>query len=101
LVIDNPVTRRAKPSSRAIGRGEIISGKENCKRRGRLFLTAWLYWHRGCSKSRDEAHARQVAEQVRTEFLHAWNNYERYAWGHDAFGLEQDASRLVRDNRFR
>jgi hypothetical protein len=21
---------------------------------------------------------------VRTEFLHAWNNYERYAWGHDA-----------------
>jgi mannosidase alpha-like ER degradation enhancer 2 len=21
---------------------------------------------------------------VRTEFLHAWTNYERYAWGHDA-----------------
>jgi hypothetical protein len=21
---------------------------------------------------------------VRTEFLHAWSNYERYAWGHDA-----------------
>ena len=21
---------------------------------------------------------------MRTEFLHAWNNYERYAWGHDA-----------------
>jgi hypothetical protein len=38
----------------------------------------------GCSRGRDEAHARQVAERVRTEFLHAWNNYERYAWGHDA-----------------
>lgn len=38
----------------------------------------------GCSGSRDETHARQVADRVRTEFLHAWNNYERYAWGHDA-----------------
>ena len=28
--------------------------------------------------------ARQAAERVKTEFLHAWNNYERYAWGHDA-----------------
>jgi hypothetical protein len=37
-----------------------------------------------CSPSRDEAHSRQVAERVETEFLHAWNNYERYAWGHDA-----------------
>ena len=27
---------------------------------------------------------RQLAARVRTEFLHAWNNYERYAWGHDA-----------------
>src|SRR5205823_12804432 len=25
-----------------------------------------------------------MAERVKTEFLHAWNNYERYAWGHDA-----------------
>jgi Glycosyl hydrolase family 47 len=24
-----------------------------------------------------------VAEQVRQEFLHAWNAYKRYAWGHD------------------
>jgi mannosidase alpha-like ER degradation enhancer 2 len=38
----------------------------------------------GCSGSRDEMHARQVADHVRTEFLHAWNSYERYAWGHDA-----------------
>jgi ER degradation enhancer, mannosidase alpha-like 2 len=38
----------------------------------------------GCTKSREEQKARQVATRVRTEFLHAWNNYERYAWGHDA-----------------
>jgi ER degradation enhancer, mannosidase alpha-like 2 len=37
----------------------------------------------GC-KSRDEAQAHQVADRVKTEFLHAWKNYERYAWGHDA-----------------
>jgi len=38
----------------------------------------------GCTKSRQEHDARKLAERVRTEFLHAWNNYERYAWGHDA-----------------
>jgi len=37
-----------------------------------------------CNKSRDGAHAREVAERVKTELLHAWNNYKRYAWGHDA-----------------
>jgi predicted alpha-1,2-mannosidase len=24
-----------------------------------------------------------MAARVKTEFLHAWNNYQRYAWGHD------------------
>src|SRR5262249_50816268 len=24
-----------------------------------------------------------TAEQVRSEFLHAWNGYKQYAWGHD------------------
>src|SRR5215471_19337121 len=38
----------------------------------------------GCTKSRQEDDAQQLAARVRTEFLHAWNNYERYAWGHDA-----------------
>ena len=37
-----------------------------------------------CNRSRDDAHAREVAARVRTEFLHAWSNYEKYAWGHDA-----------------
>ncbi len=38
----------------------------------------------GCVKSRQNEHAQHLAARVRTEFLHAWNNYERYAWGHDA-----------------
>ena len=38
----------------------------------------------GCGKSRQETNAQTLAARVRTEFLHAWNNYERYAWGHDA-----------------
>src|SRR5947207_13753407 len=37
----------------------------------------------GWVKPRKDEHARKLADRVRTEFLHAWNNYERYAWGHD------------------
>src|SRR6266704_4110600 len=38
----------------------------------------------GCNRWREEAQARRLAARVKTEFLHAWRNYERYAWGHDA-----------------
>jgi mannosidase alpha-like ER degradation enhancer 2 len=38
----------------------------------------------GCTKAREDEDARQLAMRVRSEFLHAWDNYERYAWGHDA-----------------
>jgi len=38
----------------------------------------------GCNRSREERQARQMAARVQSEFLHAWRNYERYAWGHDA-----------------
>jgi mannosidase alpha-like ER degradation enhancer 2 len=48
-----------------------------------LAVAAALAMH-GCDKSRQDEHAQQLAVRVRTEFLHAWNNYERYAWGHDA-----------------
>jgi len=37
-----------------------------------------------CNRWREEAQARRLAARVKTEFLHAWRNYERYAWGHDA-----------------
>src|SRR5881396_1495755 len=38
----------------------------------------------GWVKPRQDVDALQLAARVRTEFLQAWNNYERYAWGHDA-----------------
>jgi mannosidase alpha-like ER degradation enhancer 2 len=38
----------------------------------------------GCGESPQEKNAQTLAARVRTEFLRAWNNYERYAWGHDA-----------------
>jgi mannosidase alpha-like ER degradation enhancer 2 len=48
-----------------------------------LVVFAALATH-GCVKARQDEHARGLAARVRTEFLHAWNNYQRYAWGHDA-----------------
>jgi hypothetical protein len=51
---------------------------------GVLLATVCLFAASSCSKSRNEAHAREVADRVMTELLHAWSNYERYAWGHDA-----------------
>jgi ER degradation enhancer, mannosidase alpha-like 2 len=48
-----------------------------------LAAVAALAMH-GCAKSREEKNAQTLAARVRSEFLHAWNNYERYAWGHDA-----------------
>ena len=48
-----------------------------------LAVFAALVTH-GCAKARQDERARQLAARVRTEFLHAWNNYECYAWGHDA-----------------
>jgi mannosidase alpha-like ER degradation enhancer 2 len=49
-----------------------------------FFIAAFAFATGGCTKSRQEQSAQQLAARVRTEFLHAWNNYERYAWGHDA-----------------
>ena len=47
-------------------------------------LAAGLVAGLGCSRGSDEAHAQRITKRVKAEFLHAWNNYERYAWGHDA-----------------
>src|SRR5579864_7057064 len=37
----------------------------------------------GASGKFSEADKVQMAERVRQEFLHAWNAYKQYAWGHD------------------
>ena len=31
----------------------------------------------------NEAEKKKIAEQVKSEFLHAWRGYKQYAWGHD------------------
>jgi hypothetical protein len=62
-----------------------VIGKRNALVAVGISLAAFgLFAGQGCGRSGDDAHARDVAERVRTELLHAWNNYERYAWGHDA-----------------
>ncbi|MBD3854894.1 MAG: glycoside hydrolase family 47 protein, partial [Acidobacteria bacterium] len=37
----------------------------------------------GCAPA-PEIDREQLAQQVKAEFLHAWNGYRQYAWGHDA-----------------
>jgi len=50
-----------------------------------LLLAALIvFTTQGCAKSRQDEEAQQLAAGVRTEFLHAWNGYKHYAWGHDA-----------------
>jgi len=34
--------------------------------------------------SMSDAEKTQMAESVRSEALHAWSGYRKYAWGHDA-----------------
>lgn len=51
---------------------------------GLLFAFWAAFATQSCAKCREDAHARRLAGRVKTEFLHAWRNYERYAWGHDA-----------------
>jgi hypothetical protein len=46
--------------------------------------TLFLLLFSGCHHSRDEVHSAELATRVKGECLHAWSNYERYAWGHDA-----------------
>ena len=34
-------------------------------------------------RSEQKINKQQLAERVKAEFLHAWNGYKKYAWGHD------------------
>ncbi|MBA2525097.1 MAG: glycoside hydrolase family 47 protein [Pyrinomonadaceae bacterium] len=35
------------------------------------------------ANSQPAPHKRRLAAEVKSEFLHAWNGYKKYAWGHD------------------
>lgn len=37
----------------------------------------------GQARTNQKIDKKQVAAQVKNEFLHAWNGYKKYAWGHD------------------
>lgn len=50
-----------------------------------LLLTALPAWCAGAAPppAPTPVDNAAMAAQVKAEFLHAWNNYKRYAWGHD------------------
>jgi mannosidase alpha-like ER degradation enhancer 2 len=35
------------------------------------------------AQSKQKVDKKQLAAEVKSEFLHAWNGYKKYAWGHD------------------
>src|SRR5918999_4524439 len=35
------------------------------------------------SLSAQQPNKKKLAAEVKAEFLHAWNGYKKYAWGHD------------------
>lgn len=35
------------------------------------------------AQTQQKVDKKQLANQVKSEFLHAWNGYKKYAWGHD------------------
>lgn len=47
-----------------------------------LILAVALFTASAFSQSHTLAHP--LADSVKAEFLHAWNGYKQYAWGHDA-----------------
>lgn len=54
-------------------------------RKIRTFFTFFLLLGLNLSCGRQPSDRdRQTAEKVKQEFLHAWNGYKQYAWGHDA-----------------
>ncbi len=48
-----------------------------------LALTVALVFSPSTTNAQPQVNRPQLARQVRAEFLHAWNGYKKYAWGHD------------------
>lgn len=47
---------------------------------GGVLITAMAM---GTARAQPPVNQPQLAAEVRSEFLHAWNGYKKYAWGHD------------------
>lgn len=48
-----------------------------------LLLTVLVLTTSSFAQQWPKADRQQMAEKVKTEFLHAWSGYKKYAWGHD------------------
>src|SRR5258707_1776972 len=48
-----------------------------------LALIVALVFSASTTNAQPQVNRPQLARQVRAEFLHAWNGYKKYAWGHD------------------
>ena len=84
VVISYRLIAAGRRGSREVPANRRLAACASRKLASWAVATATSFASVGCHQSRDEAHAREVATRVRTEFLHAWTNYEKYAWGHDA-----------------
>jgi len=49
-----------------------------------IFFLSSLFGQQATQVSITDSQKANAARQVRQEFLHAWNGYRKYAWGHDA-----------------
>jgi mannosidase alpha-like ER degradation enhancer 2 len=50
-----------------------------------IFILAFLPTFALSQDKWTDSHKQEMANQIREEFLHAWNGYKQYAWGHDEF----------------
>ncbi len=58
-----------------------MSNRPNCLRLGTGFVAVLIgFIFPSLAQNVDK---KQLAEQVKGEFLHAWNGYKKYAWGND------------------
>ncbi|MFN1834647.1 glycoside hydrolase family 47 protein [Balneola sp. MJW-20] len=59
-----------------------------------LFILSTLFITAACTKEVPVSiNKQQMAESVKTEFLHAWNGYKTYAWGYDELKPVSDTAR--------
>ena len=72
-------TFRASHLPNAILTSLNLYSKNMCKLKLLLLLILFL----PASASAQRPNTQQLANEVKAEFLHAWNGYKKYAWGHD------------------
>lgn len=54
--------------------------------KAKIFVAAFLLLtlvSTSFTQTKQKIDKKQLANQVKAEFLHAWNGYKKYAWGHD------------------